>query len=282
MRERERCDMSGRRRVHVYEDAANYKDYQQAMNRRAAAEQDEETERINDRRSRRKTRREFFGLLFGDVEADVFRKILLGVVIFVAVAAICGFAWIYAISPVLRNAHTQSTIDVESQLQKAVKIDELSTAEFHYGGIAVKKDDSGKEKWHVSYEATVTAGVTMGDIKFDVDDKAKTVTPVLPKVKILDAVIDSGSLDFFENNPPAEIDEVISLCRQDALRESRANTDISDIATDNLAQTVRGLTEDLVKAKDYTLKDARTAESTRKAQTNKSSKVTEEVENADK
>lgn len=55
----------------------------------------------------------------------------------------------------------------------------------------------------------MTAGVKMSDITFEVDDTAKTVTPILPKPTIGDVVVDSGSLDFFENNPSVEIDEVI-------------------------------------------------------------------------
>lgn len=161
------------------------------------------------------------------------------------------------------NARTESTISVESQLQAAVNIDDLSTAKFHYGGVAVKKDNAGKDKWHVAYEATVTAGVKMSDITFEVDDTAKTVTPILPKPTIGDVVVDSGSLDFFENNPSVEIDEVIKLCKQDAQQETKTNGDIISIAASNLEQTVDALTKDLVEAKGYKLQKAETVKLTK-------------------
>ena len=154
-------------------------------------------------------------------------------------------------------------INFMQQYQDAVNIDDLSTAKFHYGGVAVKKDNAGKDKWHVAYEATVTAGVKMSDITFEVDDTAKTVTPILPKPTIGDVVVDSGSLDFFENNPSVEIDEVIKLCKQDAQQETKTNGDIISIAASNLEQTVDALTKDLVEAKGYKLQKAETVKLTK-------------------
>lgn len=171
--------------------------------------------------------------------------------------------WNGVVKPVFDNARTESTISVESQLQAAVNIDDLSTAKFHYGGVAVKKDNAGKDKWHVAYEATVTAGVKMSDITFEVDDTAKTVTPILPKPTIGDVVVDSGSLDFFENNPSVEIDEVIKLCKQDAQQETKTNGGIISIAASNLEQTVDALTKDLVEAKGYKLQKAETVKLTK-------------------
>lgn len=120
-----------------------------------------------------------------------------------------------------------------------------------------------RDKWHVAYEATVTAGVKMSDITFEVDDTAKTVTPILPKPTIGDVVVDSGSLDFFENNPSVEIDEVIKLCKQDAQQETKTNGDIISIAASNLEQTVDALTKDLVEAKGYKLQKAETVKLTK-------------------
>ena len=109
----------------------------------------------------------------------------------------------------------------------------------------------------------MTAGVKMSDITFEVDDTAKPVTPILPKPTIGDVVVDSGSLDFFENNPSVEIDEVIKLCKQDAQQETKTNGDIISIAASNLEQTVDALTKDLVEAKGYKLQKAETVKLTK-------------------
>lgn len=201
--------------------------------------------------------------LFGDFSAKKLRKVLFGAVAAIVTVAVVLFVWNGVVKPVFDNARTESTISVESQLQAAVNIDDLSTAKFHYGGVAVKKDNAGKDKWHVAYEATVTAGVKMSDITFEVDDTAKTVTPILPKPTIGDVVVDSGSLDFFENNPSVEIDEVIKLCKQDAQQETKTNGDIISIAASNLEQTVDALTKDLVEAKGYKLQKAETVKFTK-------------------
>lgn len=70
-------------------------------------------------------------------------------------------------------------------------------------------------------------------------------------------MVDSGSLDFFENNPSVEIDEVIKLCKQDAQQETKTNGDIISIAASNLEQTVDALTKDLVEAKRIQIAEGR-------------------------
>ena len=102
--------------------------------------------------------------LFGDLSAKKLRKVLFGAVAAIVTVAVVLFVWNGVVKPVFDISRTESTISVESQLQAAVNIDDLSTAKFHYGGVAVKKDNAGKDKWHVAYEATVTAGVKMSDI----------------------------------------------------------------------------------------------------------------------
>lgn len=84
--------------------------------------------------------------LFGDFSAKKLRKVLFGAVAAIVTVAVVLFVWNGVVKPVFDNARTESTISVESQLQAAVNIDDLSTAKFHYGGVAVKKDNAGKDK----------------------------------------------------------------------------------------------------------------------------------------
>ena len=83
--------------------------------------------------------------LFGDLSAKKLRKVLFGAVAAIVTVAVVLFVWNGVVKPVFDNARTESTISVESQLQAAVNIDDLSTAKFHYGGVAVKKDNAGKD-----------------------------------------------------------------------------------------------------------------------------------------
>lgn len=94
-----------------------------------------------------------------------------------------------------------------------MNIDDLLIVKFYYGGVVVKKDNVGKDKWYVVYEVMVIVGVKMSDIMFEVDDIVKIVILILLKLIIGDVVVDSGSFDFFENNLFVEIDEVIKFCK---------------------------------------------------------------------
>ncbi len=93
----------------------------------------------------------------------------------------------------------------------------------------------------------------MQSITFDINEKSKTVTPKLPEPTIINTIIDSSSLDFFEANPSMEIDEVISLCKKDALRETKANGNITRVAKENLRNTIQALSEGILQSKGYTL-----------------------------
>ena len=77
-------------------------------------------------------------------------------------------------------------IITEATLIDVVDIAELSTAEFIYNGIAEipKKEHSNEILCRVRYKAKVKASINMEDIKFDIDDKKKKITPILPKIKI--------------------------------------------------------------------------------------------------
>lgn len=158
-----------------------------------------------------------------------------------------------AAGSIFANNAKESTITTESQLEKVVNVSKLSSAKFSYNGIAVKKDDEGRDEYHVKYKSTVTASFSMDDIKFDEDKEAKKVVVSLPAPQIDSPVIDSSSLDFFESDPDADLQEVITLCKQDALDEVKADSGITSIATDNIKKTVEALTKPILEEKGYTL-----------------------------
>lgn len=165
---------------------------------------------------------------------------------FVCIAALGGGA-------IAINNSKDSVIAVEAQLEKVVSVSKLSGAKFAYNGIAVKKDDKGREEYHVRYKSTVTASVSMTDIAFHGNEKTKKMTVSLPTPTIDSPVIDSSSLDFFESGADANLGEFITLCKDDALREIEADGDITRIATENLKKTVEALCKPILDETGYTL-----------------------------
>ena len=141
------------------------------------------------------------------------RVLLVSLLLFIALAALVVYMKTWdSIDPATK---------VESQLEKVVEVEELSTAKFVYNGIASKHFKSGREwrLYNVKYEATVKAGVNMEDIEFEVDREARTVTPVLPDIRICDPVIDTSTLNYLPNNPDVKLKTVISLCKKDVIKE---------------------------------------------------------------
>ena len=163
-------------------------------------------------------------------------------------------------------------------LQKVVNVSDLSTAKFIYNGIAEKSDDNGNTVYHIAYDATVNAGISMQDITFDVDDAKKTVTPILPTITIDNPVIDESSLEYLPENPNADLKEVITICKADALSEAQQNSQIYSTARENLKMTVEVLIKPLLDSEGYTIdwKESDTANSsTEQAATSEGSATTE-------
>jgi len=88
-----------------------------------------------------------------------------------------------------------STIS-ESSLQKVFEINELDTIEYTYNAITTAKTKSGKEKYHVSYEGKVFAGIDFSKVKIEHNKNKKIVTITLPEVEIHEIIVDPTSLDF--------------------------------------------------------------------------------------
>ena len=103
---------------------------------------------------------------------------LIGFIVVVAVVVLMG------VGTVIVNSTKESTVTTESQLEKALEIDKLSSAKFSYNGIAVKKDDKGHDEYHVKYNSTVTVSFSMNDVSFKKDEGAKKIIVYLPVPQI--------------------------------------------------------------------------------------------------
>ena len=145
------------------------------------------------------------------------------VIVLVLIAFIAGI--VFAAVPQARGMLTGEDYVTSTQLKKAVNIENLSSAEFLYNGIAEKhKDNSDEVEYRVAYDATVKVGVKMSDIDFDIDQSNKVVVPRLPEIAVNSVAVDVNSLSYMPKNPDAGMKEVLDLCEADAKTKQAIRT----------------------------------------------------------
>ena len=144
------------------------------------------------------------------------KKIIGSVLVLGIVAAAAGLFVPNAVQKI-----TKESVITSSQLEKAVDISELSTAEFIYNGIADKYSDGNLEETecHIAYASTVKVGIALDQITFTIDEEKKTVTPVLPEITVNTVTVDPDSLSFIPQNPDVELKDIMTVCKEDALKE---------------------------------------------------------------
>ena len=132
-----------------------------------------------------------------------------------------------------------------STLEKIVEVSDLSTFRVVYNGVALSE-----EKYYVSYEATVDAGIDFEKIEISVDNEAKIVTINLPKAEILDTYVDIASLDYIfidkKANNETVSEEAFKLCKYDVKHESENQEAIIDLAQQNAENVVKALVQPFV------------------------------------
>lgn len=142
------------------------------------------------------------------------------------------------------------TIITSSTLIKMVDISELYTSEFRYKGVAdIDKEIAGK-KCEVKYSAVVRTSIDMSKIDFSVDDESKTVTPVIPKMKIDNVTIDSD-LSFIPESVDVDLAPVIKACEEDALNEAKQQPKLFSTAEDSLHTTIESLLNPIINSQGY-------------------------------
>ena len=174
------------------------------------------------------------------------------VIVLVLIAFIAGI--VFATVPQARGMLTGEDYVTSTQLKKAVNIENLSSAEFVYNGIAEKhKDNSDEIEYRVAYEATVKVGVKMSDIDFDIDQSNKVIVPRLPEIAVNSVAVDVNSLSYMPKNPDRGMKEVLDLCEADAKNEANNSDKFYRTAEDNMKSVVEALTLPLVKGEGYSI-----------------------------
>ena len=137
-----------------------------------------------------------------------------------------------------RNNAKLTMQNSHSDLINIKEIPTLSISEFVYNGIAQSLKSNGDINYNVLYKSTVKVSVNADDIQYEVDDTNKIITFFFPKFTIEKPIIDVGSISTIPNKGNLYMDEIISLCRDDALREAKKNQKLISSAKENIKSII--------------------------------------------
>lgn len=179
------------------------------------------------------------------------RKLILAAALVLAVLVVGSL-----FGPNVMNKIGKENVITSSQLEKAIDISQLSTAEFVYNGIAEKYDDDKPEKveCYIAYHADVKVGIQMEDVEFEIDEENKTVTPILPEISVNIAVLDENEISYIPKNPDIPLKEIIVLCKEDAVREANDSKKLYQTAEENLKAVIEALVSPILEHAGYTIK----------------------------
>lgn len=179
------------------------------------------------------------------------RKLILAAALVLAVLVVGSL-----FGPNVMNKIGKENVITSSQLEKAIDISQLSTAEFVYNGIAEKYDDDKPEKveCYIAYHADVKVGIQMEDVEFEIDEANKTVTPILPEISVNIAALDENEISYIPKNPDIPLKEIIVLCKEDAVREANDSKKLYQTAEENMKAVIEALVSPILEHAGYTMK----------------------------
>ncbi len=176
-------------------------------------------------------------------------------IILIPLTAVIVMTGICLFRSTVTNKIGKENVITSSKLEKAIDISQLSTAEFVYNGVAEKYDDNKPEdiECYISYNANVKVGIQMDDVKFEIDEKQKTVTPILPDITVSIATLDEESISYIPKDPDLPLKTVISLCKEDAMDEANHSEKLFQTAEENLKAVIEALLSPILDASGYSI-----------------------------
>ncbi|MEY8332105.1 DUF4230 domain-containing protein [Lachnospiraceae bacterium 47-T17] len=186
-------------------------------------------------------------------KAIIQKKVVIRPGKFVFLAVVLAAAGLFIRCSFFGGNEAQTTVLSTSQLEKVLKISELSVYKVTFNGVAAVNDEDGKLLYNVAYNAKVRIGFDMEALQVSVDETDaadKKIVVTLPKVGVIDADVDPGSLDYIFAKKRANTDDVSATaypaCVADAKEECGANEMISKQATENAVNTIKALSQPLL------------------------------------
>lgn len=160
-----------------------------------------------------------------------------------------------------KETEESTPIITKASLQKIINVSELSTSTAVYNGIAKVQNEKKPVKidYYVSYEATVSAGISFSDVDLIVDENAKTITVLVPEAHITSIDVDIASMDFIFDDKKANASTVtqqaFKACEADVKEESAQQGAITELAQQNAVNVLTALIKPFVEELDaeYTL-----------------------------
>ncbi len=152
-------------------------------------------------------------------------------------------------SLVTKNFFKKSEPEIinKNTLEKIINVNDLSTFEAVYNGIAKVTNEKNPEKidYYVSYNAKVKAGIDFEKVEITVDNEKKVIAVKLPEIKITDVNVDITSLDYiFENNKAntsTVSEQAYKKCIEDVKNESSNENAIYELAEQNAHNIIEAL-----------------------------------------
>ena len=171
--------------------------------------------------------------------ADIIKKIDWEKV-FIIILAIVGVVFLVFLSHNLfGKSVTQNTQQqTSSNLINTKEIATLSVSEFIYNGIAQTYTENGDHDYNVLYKSTVKVSIEADKINYSVDEEKKIATFILPAFTIENPVIDIGSISTIPNRNDLFMDDIIRVCRSDALAEAKKSDKLIACAQENLQSMI--------------------------------------------
>lgn len=134
-------------------------------------------------------------------------------------------------SKMIKQHNTSNLINTE-------EIANLSVCEFIYNGIAQSMKNDEEPDYNVLYKSTVKVSVDASNIMYSVDEERKAVTIRFSGLTIENPIIDIASVSLIPNRDDLLMDDVIALCRNDALAEARKSDKLISSARENLQSII--------------------------------------------
>lgn len=179
---------------------------------------------------------------------DIKSKPFIAVIIIAAIAISLILAFFLLKKP--NESSEQSPppeIITQARIENIIDVDRLATFEAIYNGIASVQNPKKPEEtdYHVSYEATVKAGINFEDVEINVDNEKKIINISLPPVEINDINVDITSFDYIFINEDANTstvsEQAYKKCIEDVENESGSEKEIYTIAEENAKNIIEAL-----------------------------------------
>ncbi len=160
------------------------------------------------------------------------------------------------------EGNNKKEIITTTAIEKIIKIDELSTFQAIYNGVARAYNTEEPEEidFYVSYDARVQAGIDFNLLMTEIDPEAKLITVTIPKVKITDVIVDIQSMEFIfvddDSNTATVSERAYKECIADVTNESAAEKQILALAQNNAENIIKALLNPFVEQSgaDYSIK----------------------------